>query len=162
MNKVVETKQRKHIRIAMCVLYLVQLLMCTFPFVMLSNGKISKDESVFSMIYKPLLGGGDISRVGGIVTFLPYIFLVIIPIIGFFLCALDRERNIKNICAVIFSLIGVMLILISVPGYAIQFGAVVMLLVYIVLTFLATAGMLSRLNKNPDPVPEKEMNRMKK
>ena len=162
MKKVVETKQRKRIRITMCVLYLLQILMCTFPFVMLGNGEKFKDESVFSMIYKPLFGGGDIDRVGGFVTFLPYVLLVILPVIGFFLCALDRERNIKNVCALLISLIGVMLILSAVPGYAILFGAVVQILTYIILTFMATAAMLSRLNKEPDPIPEKEMNKLKK
>ena len=158
MNKLAENKQRKRLRLTMCFIYLFQIFLCTSPFVLLhsSNGAKLKDESVFSIIYKVLTSLGEIDNAGGFTQFLPYFFLVFIPVTGFFLCALDRERNIKNICAVIFNFFAIMAILMVVPSSAMQIGSVLMILLYVIMTFLATAGMLSRLNKEVDePVKTK-------
>jgi hypothetical protein len=113
MNKLAENKQRKRLRLTMCFIYLFQIFLCTSPFVLLhsSNGAKLKDESVFSIIYKVLTSLGEIDNAGGFTQFLPYFFLVLIPVTGFFLCALDRERNIKNICAVVFNFFAIMAIM---------------------------------------------------
>ncbi|HCA05514.1 MAG TPA: hypothetical protein DEO32_06430 [Ruminococcaceae bacterium] len=154
MNKLFENKQRKRIRLVMCFIYLFQIFLCTAPFVMLSNNTKLKDESVFSIIYKVMSNLDGINSAGGFVTYLPYFFLVIIPVAGFFFCALDKERNLKNIFSVIFNFLAIMIILMVVPAGALQIGSVLQILLYIVLTFLATAGMLMRLNKNREE-PEK-------
>lgn len=159
MTKLFENKQRKRLRLAMCFIYLFQVFLCTAPYVMLystANGKY-KDESVFSMIYKSLMGGGDLSSAGGFMTILPYFFLVLLPVAGFFLCALDRERNVKNVCSLVFNFLAVMAMLMVVPPDAMLIGALVQIILYIALTFLATVAMLARLNKERDPEEEKKI-----
>lgn len=155
MTKLFENKQRKRIRLVMCFIYLFQIFLCTAPFILLPMGEAHKfkDESVFSMIFKVFNNFGNIDSVGGITTFLPYFFLVLIPTAGFFVCALDKERNIKNIASLVMNFFAIMAILMVVPTGALQIGSVLQMLLYIVLTFLATAGMLTRLNKTQD-VPE--------
>lgn len=85
MNKLAENKQRKRLRLTMCFIYLFQIFLCTSPFVLLhsSNGAKLKDESVFSIIYKVLTSLGEIDNAGGFTQFLPYFFLVLIPVTGF-------------------------------------------------------------------------------
>lgn len=158
MNKLFENKQRKRIRLVMCFVYLFQIFLCTAPFVMLrssSSGK-AKDESAFSIIYKVFMGGGDIGTAGGYTVFIPYFFIILLPVVGFFLCSLDKERNIKNVGSLIINFTAVIAILMVVPAGAMQIGSLVQLLLYILLTFLATAGMIARLNKEPEEVKPKK------
>ncbi|MEE0958024.1 MAG: hypothetical protein UH734_08105 [Ruminococcus sp.] len=164
MTKLFENKQRRRLRLVMCFIYLFQIFLCTSPYLMLTSstsGKF-KDESVFSMIYKSVMGAGDLSSAGGFVTVLPFFFLALLPIVGFFLCALDKERNAKNIGSLIINFLAVMFMLMVVPANAILIGALVQLLLYIVQTFLASVAMLARLNKERDPEDEKKKKKIPK
>ena len=142
----------------MCFMYLFQIFLCTSPFVLMrsTDGTQIKDESVFSVIYKILSSLGDVDKVGGIVRFVPYFLLVIIPVAGFFLCALDTQRNLKNVCSLIFNFAAIMSILMVVPVSAMQIGSVVQMLLYVVLSFLASVAMVLRLNKTEEPEPVKK------
>ena len=111
MNKIPENKTRKRLRITLCVLYLFQLVFCAWPYYgFIQDGRLVTD-SVYEML--SALGTGNIvgatsSDFSAINRILPLNFIfVIIPVIGFFFCAFDRERNLKNIVSLLCALAGV-------------------------------------------------------
>ncbi len=107
MNKIPENKTRKRLRTAIWVFYLLEIVLCSMPYYQYSmDGKIYSN-SVFDML-SALGAGNDIglpsSEYSAINTMIPlnFIFLVI-PIVGFFFCVLDRKSNMKNIVSIRFN-----------------------------------------------------------
>jgi hypothetical protein len=146
MIKIEENKTRKKLRITQCVLFLVQIVLCSFPYM---QGLNSNNEfyslSVFDMLSYL---GGDIPQSSDGSAFQSYIWyyfiFVIIPLVGFFFCAFDKERNLKNIVSVICCLAGVLSILFIV-SYAISIGSLIGLLLYILICFITTFAMFARI-----------------
>ena len=73
-----------------------------------------------------------------------FVFLVI-PIVGFFFCALDKERNLKNIVSIICCLLGVFSILTIVSVNFISYGSLFALLFYLLSSFITAFAMMARL-----------------
>ncbi|MCH5297487.1 MAG: hypothetical protein J1E85_07445 [Ruminococcus sp.] len=149
MIKIEENKTRKKLRIAQCVLYLVQIFMCTFPYI---NGTASDgyfySYSVLDVL--SFLGGKfpDSAEGAAIQQAIPFFFIfLIIPIIGFFFCLFDKYRNLKNIVSMICCLAGVVSILFIV-GYLLSIGSLIALLLYIVICFITTMSMFARITSD--------------
>ena len=82
----------------------------------------------------------------------------IIPIAGFFFCALDKERNMKNIVSIICCLLGVLSIL-TMVSYTISLASVIALLLYILICFLTTLSIFARFtDKDATKAPVKQKN----
>lgn len=147
MNKIAENKQRKRLRLAQCVFYLFQILLCTFPYVYIPGGPSKYTvESVFSLLWMIITRADSTDAIGGFAKYIPLFFLVLIPVTGFFICALDKERNIKNVASIVFCLVSIMFILMMVPMGGMSLGAVLSILLYIITSFITTVAMLARLN----------------
>ena len=151
MNKIPENKTRKRLRLVLCFLYLLEIVMCSFPFYQyVEDGKLITN-SVFEML--SALGTGNNvgisdSAFSAVATMLPMNFIfVIVPIIGFFFCALDKERNMKNIASLICCLVGVISILTIVTINLLSLGSLIALLLYILISFLSSFSMLARVAK---------------
>lgn len=146
MIKIEENKTRKRLRIAQCVLYLVEIFLCSFPYI---NGTASDgyfySYSVFDIL--SYLGGKfpDSAEGAALQQAIPFFFIfLIIPIIGFFFCLFDKYRNLKNIVSIICCLAGVVSILFIV-SYLLSIGSLVALLLYIVICFITTMSMFARI-----------------
>lgn len=149
MVKKPDIKTRKKLRIAICFFYLLQILMCTFPFI--HGQRIGTQEltsaSPFYMVY--ILFGIMGEMDAGSLTFcITCIALILIPVVGFFFCALDKERNLKNIVSILCCFTGVFLIMFTIPTAYMSLGAVVAVLLYIIIMFLTTVSMVMRLSKD--------------
>lgn len=151
MNKIPENKTRKRLRLVLCFLYLLEIVMCTFPFYQyVQDGKLVTN-SVFEML--SALGTGNVNGISesafsAVATALPLNFIfVVLPIIGFFFCALDKERNMKNIVSLICCLVGVVSILTIVTINLLSLGSLIALLLYILISFLSSFSMLARVAK---------------
>lgn len=162
MQKRPDIGTRKKLRLAMCVLYLVQIVVCTMPFI--QDIKFNEDglvtlASPFNMFL--ILFGVTSPLNSFIIQFsIVCIALIIIPVIAFFFCSFDKERNIKNIVSLISCVAGVALILIFVPAKYMSIGAVIAILLYVLIMFLTSVAMVMRLSKDveiPDDKKEKEM-----
>lgn len=163
MIKIPENKTRKRLRITLCIIYLFQMVLCAWPFYDFTalNGGVKYTKSVFEMIGSIGLSNefGIADSVFSSVTtvLLANIIFVILPVVGFFFCALDKEKNLKNIVSLICCLVGVVAILTVVTINLISLGSVLALLLYLLASFLTTISMMARLtDKNPDPGPTKE------
>ena len=128
MLKIPENKTRKKLRITLCVLYLVEIVLCALPYFQYIDEKnVLHSYSVFDIMSVWGLSGSN-DAVFKYSLFMPIFF--IIPIAGFFFCALDKERNMKNIVSIICCLIGVLSI-ITMVSYTISLASVIALLLYI-------------------------------
>lgn len=154
MTKIPENKTRKRLRTVIWVLYLLLLILCAWPFYQyIQDGKLMTN-SVLDML-SALGAGNEIglaqSEFSAITTMLPlnFIFLVI-PIVGFFFCVLDKQTNLKNVVSVFCCLIGVVSILTIVTVDLLSLGSMLSLLVYILISFLSTASIFARYSAPKD------------
>ena len=109
MLKIPENKTRKKLRITLCVLYLVEIVLCALPYFQYIDEKnVLHSYSVFDIMSVWGLSGSN-DAVFKYSLFMPIFF--IIPIAGFFFCALDKKRNMKNIVSIICCLLGVLSII---------------------------------------------------
>lgn len=151
MNKIAENSTRKKLRITLCILYLFEIVLCTMPYFQYSTpDNILHSYSVFDMM--SLWGSNVFSSEQGISAaqfslFMP--LLIIIPVVGFFFCALDKQRNLKNIASLICCLLGVISIL-TMVSYTISLGSMVALLLYLLICFLTTISIFARYTKSPN------------
>ena len=130
MLKMPENKTRKKLRITLCVLYLVEIVLCALPYFQYIDEKnVLHSYSVFDIMSVWGLSGSN-DAVFKYSLFMPIFF--IIPIAGFFFCALDKERNMKNIVSIICCLLGVLSIL-TMVSYTISLASVIALLLYILI-----------------------------
>ncbi len=152
MLKRPDIKTRKKLRITMCIFYLLQILLCTMPF--FQDTKFNEDglvamASPFKMFM--ILFGVTTTLSETVITIsIISIALIVIPIIGFFFCALDKERNLKNIVSVLCCFSAVFLILAFIPMGNISIGAILAVLFYIILMFLTSFAMVMRLSKDSE------------
>lgn len=166
MNKIPENKTRKRLRITLCVLYLFQLVFCAWPYYgFIQDGRLVTD-SVYEML--SALGTGNIvgatsSDFSAINRILPLNFIfVIIPVIGFFFCAFDRERNLKNIVSLLCALAGVVSILTIVTINLLSLGSMLALLVYILISFLSMLSIFARYTKTKEEIENEKKQEMQK
>ena len=150
MVKRPDIKTRKKLRITMCVLYLLELVICTMPFI--QDTKYNEDglvtvASPFNMFM--MLFGVTSNVDGSFAAFTAVCMaLILIPIINFLFCALDKERNLKNIVSVISCFTAVFLILAFIPIKNISIGAIVAIMVYVLIMFITSIAMVMRLSKD--------------
>lgn len=154
MIKLTENKTRKRLRLTQCVMYLLEILLCTFPYIQgIGSDGYLHSYSVFSII--SYWGATVPDTIAGAAfqtysMFMPVFFVV--PIVGFLFCALDKQRNMKNIVSIICCLIGVVAILLIVNSM-LSLGSLLALLIYLVLCFITTMAMFARISND---TPKKE------
>lgn len=165
MDKIPENKTRKRLRITLCVLYLFQLVFCAWPYYrMPGEGMVT--DSVFEML--SALGTGNVtgisdSEYSAVTQFLPLNFIfVAIPVIGFLVCAFDKERNIKNIVSLLLALAGVISILTIVTINLLSLGSVLALLVYLLISFLSSISIMARYTKSKEEIEREKSQAIKK
>lgn len=149
MIKFPENKTRKRLRIAQCILYLLEIYFCTMPFIQgVDSAGNFYSYSVLGLI--SFIGGSAPQTAAG-AAFLNYVMfspiLMIIPIIGFFFCALDKQRNLKNLVSLACCFAGIIAIIIFV-GSTLSLGSLLALLVYLVISFLTTLAMFARISSD--------------
>lgn len=145
MLKIPENKTRKGLRIALCAMYLFLMVFCALPYIQSvveqEDGTYNiVSQTVFEMLFNVTGAGGEFTSYA-----LLYAIFFIIPLIGFFFCALDKFRNMKNIVSLICCIGGVVAILAIIPTPYLSLGSLLSLLVYIIACVLSTLSMLARV-----------------
>ncbi len=157
MIKIKENKTRKRLRITQCVLYLFQIVFCsTFNFVRVvdpETGNVAF-RTVFGMLGYMMSDFSDVVLGAEFASVLPVFFIFpIVPIVGFFFCALDKERNMKNIASLICCLVGVFTITNFLGINMLTYGSVFALINYILISFITAIAMMARLTKDAEARP---------
>ncbi|MBR2715478.1 MAG: hypothetical protein IKB73_04645 [Ruminococcus sp.] len=139
-KNITESKKSKKLRITLAVLYFIEVVLTTFPFVWGpdSNGKLI-ELTAFELAVQPD-GYNTTQEVKLAVLFAVFILF---PLVCFFFCCLDKSLK-KNFVSAACCVVCVCMITFGV-GASIAFGAVVSLLLYILILFLTTYSILSQL-----------------
>lgn len=140
MNKMPENKTRKGLRITLCVMYLFLMVFCALPFIQIVQGDQLVAQTVFEMLFNVTGAGGEFTSYA-----LLYSIFFIIPLVGFFFCALDRYRNLKNIVSLICCLGGVVAILAIIPVPYLSLGSLLSLILYIITCFISSLSLMARI-----------------
>lgn len=167
MVKKPDIKTRKKLRITICVLYLLEIVICTMPF--FQDVKFNEDglvtmASPFNMIMI-LFGVSSPLDPSVISICIICMALVVVPTIGFLFCAFDKQSNLKNIVSVICCFTGVLLIAIMLGNERVRYmsiGAVLAILVYILIMFLTSIAMVMRLSKEDEDSKDDKGNKKQK
>ena len=166
MVKRPDIKTRKKLRITMCILYLLQIVICTLPFFKDTNinevGLVT-EVSPFSMFI--ILFNVTSPLDSSIITIsVICIALIVIPIIGFMFCAFDKQRNLKNIVSALCCFTGVLLITILLGNAkeVADFGAIFAILLYVILMLITSMAMVMRLSKDEEDVKEPKKKKIRK
>ncbi len=151
MNKIAENKTRKRLRIMLCILYIIEIVLCSMPyFQYISDDNVIHSYSVFDIMSlwgTFVFDSADGKAAAQFSLFVP--ILIIIPVVGFFFCALDKERNLKNIASILCCLLGVLSILFIVSNM-ISLGSMIGLLLYLLICFLTTISIFARYTSDAD------------
>lgn len=149
MIKLPENSTRKKLRITQCVLYLLEIVYCSMPFI---QGYTSKGEFASYSVFQiaTFIGGNfpDTADGAAFQSYLLYYYIILfIPIVGFLFSAFDKQRNIKNIVSIFCALAGVVSIL-SIVSFTISLGSILALLTYLLICFITTFAMFARITKD--------------
>lgn len=149
MIKLPENSTRKKLRLTQCVLYLLELLFCSMPFIQgVATDGYLYSYSVFEIV--TFIGGEFPNTANGAAfqSYVPfYLIFIIVPIIGFLASSFDNERNIKNIVSIFCSLAGVVSIL-TIVSYTLSLGSLLALITYVVICFITSFAMIARVVKD--------------
>lgn len=133
----------------MCFFYLLQIVVCTMPFIQYidPDGNITSASPLFmfTLLFGAVSGLDDTTVKMCILC----IFMIVIPMIGFLFCALDKERNLKNLVSVLCCFAGVFIIL-SIPKPFISLGAIIAVVLYIIIMIMTSVAMVMRLSKDEE------------
>ncbi len=155
MNKIPETKTRKRLRIALCIFYLFEIVLCAWSFIRIPSPDGTKilSRSVFEML--SYMGQTPDER-GFQLTIAFFLLFPIIPIIGFFFCALERKRNLHNLVSLLCCLGGILSILLVVTPQSIHYGSLFSMLLYIFIAFLSSFSMMAWIIDNKNGVKDED------
>ncbi len=135
-SKKTEPKKAKYLRITMAVLYFIEVVLTTFPFMRGAGEDGTLQQlTAFEIVIQP--GGYD--DAAGVKLALIFAVLLLFPIVSFFFCVLDKSI-VKNIVSVACCFVCACIITFGI-GMMIDIGALVSLLLYILILFLTTANM---------------------
>lgn len=151
MNKIPENKTRKRLRITLCIFYLFEIVLCAWVFFQIENEGVVLYRTVFDMLgYLFEKPDTNIAMYNNFLHYVPFYFIFpIIPIVGFFFCALDKERNMKNIVSLLCCLLGVLAILFIVTPSHIALGSLLAMLLYILIAFVSSFSLMARIAESP-------------
>jgi hypothetical protein len=135
-------KTANRLRLFICGLYIVQIILLTFSFMMDTTSDSAVGVSCFTLIYRCFSGGFVVQAIVALV-------IAIIPIAGFFVFSFDKTGNIKNIYGILSTVVAVFLIVNTVPGDSLAVGAVFSLLIYLLIVFLSVMGIFARNLRQP-------------
>ncbi len=137
-KSVQESKKSKRIRITMAVLYFIQVILTTFPFMWGVDDKGNvKQLTAFELAIQPD-GYNSAEEIKIAILFAVF---VLFPVVCFFFCVLDKSQK-KNFVSFACCIICACLITFGI-GQSIAMGAVVALLLYVLILFFTTQSLLS-------------------
>lgn len=136
-NTYIEPKGEKALRIFVAILYFIQTLFTTFPFMRGDDGTGTiKELTAFELAIQP----EGYATTQEVKIALVFALLILLPVVCFFFYILDKS-NIKGMVSFATCVINVAVITFTVGG-AITIGAVLTLLSYVLIMFLTVQGML--------------------
>lgn len=143
-----ENKSAKRVRITMAVLYFIEVILTTFPFMQGDAGDGTLGQlTAFEIAVRP----GGYADTDAVKQALLFGVFILFPIIAFFFCILDRKSNLKNFISAACCVICVVLIVFVIGPQYIALGSVLAIILYIVILFLTAQGFQASIIRDEKP-----------
>lgn len=136
-EKIYEDKTVKGLRITTGVLFFIQVIMTTFPFI------IQYDEAgnIYEMTaFQMFIQVGGYQSSSAVLLALIAAIFVVFPIVAFFFCILDKKSTVKYLVSALCCIICALLITFGI-GTDIASGSLISLLLYVLILFLTMLGL---------------------
>ncbi len=131
----VETKSEKRIRIFLAVMFFIQTVLTTFPFM---QGSIEQGFTYITA-FNMLVQNNGYTDSGDYMLVIIGAILVILPMVAFFFCILDKKSKKKYFVSALCSIACAVAITFGIGG-AISIGAVITLIINVVTLFMTAQG----------------------
>ena len=140
-----ENKTAKRLRITMAVLYFIEVLLTTFPFLrgVTEEGDF-KQLTAFEIAVQP--AGYPTSE--DVQLAIIFAVFIVLPMVAFFFCILDRKSNVKNFVSALCCIVCAVLIVFFIGPAKIAIGSVIALLLYILILFLTTMSFFASVKRD--------------
>lgn len=131
----VETKSEKRVRIFLVVVFFIQTVLTTFPFM---HGEI-EEGFTYVTAFNLLVQNNGFGEEGDIMLAVVGGILVVFPLVSFFFCLLDKRSIKKYIVSALCSVVCAVVITFGIGGM-ISIGAVITLILNVVTLFMSVQG----------------------
>ena len=131
----VETKSEKKIRIFLAIMFFIQVVLTTFPFMQGETDEGFTYITALNMLVQ-YNGYGD---KGDYILVIVGAILVVMPMVAFFFCILDKRSMKKYFVSALCSVLCAVVITFAI-GRAISLGAVITLIIDVVTLFMTMQG----------------------
>lgn len=143
----IQNKSTKRIRVVQIILFLIQIVLTSTPFVWSGAIDPTKTQSTYTVLdmisyIGASTGNGETERMLNILG-VCYILFLVIPIVAVCFQIFDRFYNLKNVAGLICSGVGVVLIIYFVGSY-LCFGSLLAMLFYLLSFFMSVMGIFAR------------------
>ena len=140
-----ENKSAKRVRITMAVLFFIEVVLTTFPFLRgyTEDGEF-RQLTAFEIAVQP--AGYPTAEDIQLAIF--YGVFILFPMVAFFFCVLDKKSNVKNFVSAACCVICAVMIVFFIGPSQIALGSVVSLILYIVILFFTAQGFQASILKN--------------
>ena len=152
VDEVVESKSEKRVRIFLAVMFFIQTVITTFPFM---QGNI---EAGFTYItaFNMLVQNNGYTDNGDFMLVIVGAVLVIFPLVAFFFFVLDKKSKKKYVVSAICSIACAVVITFGIGG-AIAIGGVLTLIINVVCLFMTMQGLqATRMREKTQTLPTGE------
>ncbi len=151
----VESKSEKHIRIFLIILFFVQVMFTTMPFIQAPAAEVAnqlpKDITITDNLYVTITGFNMLvqtngyTQQGSIMVAIIGAIIVIFPLVAFFFCILDKKSKKKWIASGLCSVLCAVAITFSMSQYRLGLGAVLTLIMNVLTLFMTAQGFQATL-----------------
>ena len=131
----IESKSEKRIRIFLAVMFFIQTVLTTFPFM---QGEIDEGFTYLTA-FNLLVQNNGYGESGDYMLVIIGALLVIFPMVAFFFCILDKRSKKKFIVSAACSVVCAVAITFAI-GSMIAIGAVITLVINVVTLFMSMQG----------------------
>ncbi len=136
VDEVVESKSEKRVRIFLAILFFIQTVMTTFPFI---QGEVEQGFT-YVTAFNLLVQNNGYTEKGDIMLAIIGAILVVFPMVAFFFCVLDKKSKKKYIASGLCAVLSAAAITFSMGSFSIAIGAVLTLILNVVELFMTSQG----------------------
>lgn len=134
----VENSSERKVRLFLAVMFFIQTLMTTLPFMHHVNPETNTLEGSISALNFVIQADGFASNNGYMAIY--GIILIVLPLTAFFFCLFDKRSRLKYLFSGLCSVVCAIVITFTV-GTSISFGAVLTLIVNVITLFMTSQGL---------------------
>lgn len=132
----VESRSEKRVRIFLAIMFFIQTVITTFPFM---HGINDDGQFTYVTAFQMLVQQNGYGEEGDFMLVIVGAILVILPMTAFFFCVLDRKSKVKYLVSALCSILCAIAITFGIGG-GIALGSVITLIFNVITLFMTMQG----------------------